>query len=97
MKLTITRFCLFALVAILAGSSALAQSGRLKRAGEMMEDLNYSEAIRTYTEILESSDDPEATLTAFLQSTYAAAADLARWDREALDCPLQVPRVPRAP
>ena len=29
--------------------------------------------------------DPDATLTEFLQSTYAAAADLARWDRAALE------------
>ena len=30
--------------------------------------------------------DPEAALLAFLQSTYDAAADLARWDRAALEC-----------
>ena len=29
--------------------------------------------------------DPDTTLTEFLQSTYAAAADLARWDRAALE------------
>jgi hypothetical protein len=29
--------------------------------------------------------DPDETLTEFLQSTYAAAADLARWDRSALE------------
>jgi len=39
--------------------------------------------------------DPPATLMAFLQSTYAAAADLANWDRAALDCELQRPGVPR--
>ena len=43
-----------------------------------------------------ASDDPAATLMAFLQSTYGAAADLADWDREALECDLQVPRMPRA-
>lgn len=32
------------------------------------------------------SDNPEATLLAFLQSTYDAAADLGRWDRAALEC-----------
>ena len=31
------------------------------------------------------SDDPEAELMAFLRSTYDAAADLARWDRAALE------------
>ena len=31
---------------------------------------------------------PEAVLMAFLQSTYEAAADLAKWDRAALECSL---------
>ena len=31
--------------------------------------------------------DPEAVLLAFLEATYAAAADLGRWDRAALDFP----------
>jgi hypothetical protein len=39
--------------------------------------------------------DPDAALLAFLDSTYAAAADLAHWDRAALECPLGRPRVPR--
>lgn len=33
-----------------------------------------------------SAPDPEAALLAFLQSTYAAAADLGGWDRPALEC-----------
>jgi hypothetical protein len=32
--------------------------------------------------------DPEAALMAFLQSTYEAAADLGKWDRNALECAL---------
>ena len=32
--------------------------------------------------------DPDAALMEFLQSTYAAAADLAKWDRKALECGL---------
>jgi hypothetical protein len=32
--------------------------------------------------------EPERALMAFLQSTYAAAADLAKWDRAALECGL---------
>lgn len=32
-----------------------------------------------------AADDPEAALMAFLQSTYAASADLAGWDRERLE------------
>jgi hypothetical protein len=40
--------------------------------------------------------DPEAALMAFLQSTYDAAADLAKWDRTALECKLGVPGKVRA-
>ncbi len=32
--------------------------------------------------------DPDAALMEFLQSSYAAAADLAKWDRKALECAL---------
>ena len=31
----------------------------------------------------------------FLQSTYEAAAETAKWDRQALECGFGVPRVPR--
>ena len=34
------------------------------------------------------ASDPDATLMDFLQSSYAAAADLAKWDRAALECGL---------
>jgi uncharacterized protein DUF5996 len=36
-------------------------------------------------EAVRGSADPEATLTAFLESTYAAGARLAQWPREALE------------
>ena len=36
-------------------------------------------------EAVRTSDDPERTLLEFLQSSYDAAADLANWDREALE------------
>jgi hypothetical protein len=39
--------------------------------------------------------DPEATLMAFLESTYRAAAELADWDRAVLECGLGEPRKPR--
>jgi hypothetical protein len=39
--------------------------------------------------------DPTATLLAFLTSTYSAAANLAHWDRRALECAIGQPRVPR--
>ncbi|HEX8240553.1 MAG TPA: DUF5996 family protein [Allosphingosinicella sp.] len=37
----------------------------------------------------------DSDLLAFLESTYAAAADLGHWDRAALECEPGVPRVPR--
>ena len=39
--------------------------------------------------------DPDATLLAFMQSTYEAAAETAKWDRAALECPQGVPGIPR--
>ena len=39
--------------------------------------------------------DPEAALMAFLQSTYQAAADLAKWDRKDLECELGEKGKPR--
>lgn len=42
------------------------------------------EFVLPYTAVQES-DDPDAALMDFLQSTYEAAADLANWDREALE------------
>ncbi len=44
---------------------------------------------------LRSSPDPDAMLMEFLQSTYEAAADLARWDRAALECALGKAGTPR--
>ena len=38
---------------------------------------------------------PTRALMEFLQSTYEAAADLAKWDREALECGLGEPGKPR--
>ncbi len=35
--------------------------------------------------------DPDALVLDFLAATYAAAADAAHWEREALECPLGVP------
>lgn len=41
-------------------------------------------------EAVRGSPDPDATLLAFLVSTYEAAADCASWDRTALECELGV-------
>jgi hypothetical protein len=38
------------------------------------------------------SDDPDAALLDFAESTYVAAADLAGWDREVLEAPVGFPR-----
>ena len=42
-----------------------------------------------------SASDPEAALLAFLQSTYEAAANSAKWDRTALDAPTGMPGICR--
>jgi hypothetical protein len=41
---------------------------------------------------VQSADDSEGALMAFLQSTYDAAADLGGWDRDLLDCEPAQPR-----
>jgi hypothetical protein len=46
-------------------------------------------------EAVRTAADPDATLLAFLQSTYEAAARTAAWDRDALECPHGVPGAPR--
>ena len=47
-------------------------------------DETFGEFLLQYEEVRAASD-PDAMLTTFLQSTYDAAADLARWDRLALE------------
>lgn len=42
-----------------------------------------------------TAGNPNEMLLDFLQSSYEAAADLAHWDRAALECELGVPGVPR--
>lgn len=46
---------------------------------------SLSEFVLPY-EAVKSATDPDAALMAFLASSYEAAADLGRWDRELLDC-----------
>jgi Family of unknown function (DUF5996) len=45
---------------------------------------------------MRQAKDPDAALMEFLQSTYDAAADLAQWDRKALDCAIGEPGKCRA-
>ena len=53
-----------------------------------------SEFVLPY-DAVRQAHDPEATLMAFLQSTYDAAADLGAWDRPALECIVGEPLRPR--
>ncbi|HEY4274945.1 MAG TPA: DUF5996 family protein [Rhizomicrobium sp.] len=46
-------------------------------------------------EAVRASRDPDALVMDFLQATYAAAASLAHWDRDALECDLGIPDRPR--
>ena len=46
-------------------------------------------------DVVRKSSDPEATLMAFLESTYQAAADVGSWDRSTLECPIGSPVQPR--
>jgi hypothetical protein len=47
---------------------------------------DYREFVLPY-DAVRTAADPDRTLIEFLQSTYAAAADLAKWDRAALEQP----------
>ncbi|MGB5365025.1 MAG: DUF5996 family protein [Polyangiales bacterium] len=62
--------------------------------GEAYFEASLGEYLLPY-DAVRNAEDPDETLLGFLQSTYEAAARLGDWDRDALDCPLGVPRVPR--
>jgi hypothetical protein len=47
-------------------------------------DENYGEFVLPYAEV-QAASDPATMLLGFFQSTYDAAADLAHWDRAALE------------
>ncbi|MEZ5239327.1 MAG: DUF5996 family protein [Microthrixaceae bacterium] len=54
-------------------------------------DADLGEFVLPY-EAVRTAEDPDATLLAFLQSTYEAAAETAAWDRAALErAPLELP------
>jgi len=53
----------------------------------------FSEALGEFLlpyEAVRTASDPDSTLLAFLQSTYAAAAESAHWDRGALERPIGI-------
>jgi hypothetical protein len=58
----------------------------------------FSEALGEFIlpyDAVRTADDPDRALLDFLQSTYEAAANSAKWDRAALECPLGAPGVVR--
>lgn len=57
-------------------------------------DANIGSFVLPYSTV-QSAADPDAMLLEFLETTYDAAADLGRWDRAELDCPIGKPREPR--
>ena len=49
----------------------------------------FSEALGEFIlpyDAVRTAADPDQALLDFLQSTYEAAADAAKWDRDALEC-----------
>ncbi|WCM26455.1 DUF5996 family protein [Sphingomonas sp. QA11] len=62
--------------------------------GESVYSVEMGEFLLPY-DAVRTAADPDSALLAFCRSTYDAAADLAAWDRDALECPLGRPRVPR--
>jgi hypothetical protein len=58
----------------------------------------FSEALGEFVlpyDAVRTASDPDSALLDFLQSTYEAAANAAKWDRAALECPLGKPGVVR--
>jgi hypothetical protein len=64
------------------------------RPSEARYDQALGEFLLPYAAV-RASPDPDAALLAFMQTTYEAAADLAGWDRAALDVPTGEPGRPR--
>ncbi len=57
-------------------------------------DKKLGEFVLPY-DVVRRSSDPEASLMAFLETSYRAAADLGAWDRGALECETGIPLRPR--
>jgi hypothetical protein len=58
----------------------------------------FSEALGEFIlpyDAVRTAAEPEQALLQFLQSTYEAAANAAKWDRAALECALGQPGVVR--
>ena len=63
--------------------------------GDARYDANLGEFLLPY-EAVRRAAEPGAALLGFLRSTYEAAAECGKWDRETLECAPGQPRVPRA-
>ena len=69
------------------------------RSARVSEPARYEESLGEFVlpySALHESDDPDAMVLRFVSETYAAAADFGAWDRASLECPLGLPRTPRA-
>ncbi|HEX9964576.1 MAG TPA: DUF5996 family protein [Allosphingosinicella sp.] len=67
-------------------------------AGARPEAARFDSALGEFVlpyEAVRTADNPDPALLAFLESTYVAAAELARWDRPGLECAPGVPGMPR--
>jgi hypothetical protein len=61
-------------------------------------EARYDETLGEFVldyEAVRLASDPDAALLAFLETTYAAAADLGGWDRNGLEGPMGIAGVPR--
>jgi len=57
-------------------------------------DSSLGEFLLPY-DLVRAAGDPDALVMDFLQKSYAAAASLGRWERDALECAFGVPNRPR--
>ena len=83
-----TAFYLYAYPALTGFGSAAVGPTQAYFSQQLGEFILPYDAVRT-------APEPEDALMEFLQSSYVAAADLGRWDRAALECPLGVAGRPR--
>ncbi|MEY4903406.1 MAG: hypothetical protein RLZZ292_1221, partial [Bacteroidota bacterium] len=62
MRIKRLSLCTVALL-LLVATAGIAQSGKIKRAKQMMKDLSYRPAIALYTQVLEKEDNAEAKIS----------------------------------
>jgi hypothetical protein len=69
------------------------------RAAKMPDGAAYETQLGEFIlpyDVVRRCADPEKLVMDFLQASYAAAADLGKWDRAALDCAIGMPAKPRS-